>query len=88
VAIAGIAFLSPLQANAEVFGECAHQSDLAMKISACVDASKSTSYPWILRWVYRELAIAQRERDQMKDTIASGARSLAREDREPAQREP
>jgi hypothetical protein len=62
MAIAGIALLSPLQVSAEVFGECAHQTNFDKKIASCTQASKSTSYPWILQWVYRELARPSRAR--------------------------
>jgi hypothetical protein len=67
--------------SANVFGQCAHPTTLEMKIAACTDASKSTSYPWILHWVYRELARAQREHGERDQAIVSYARSLAaRED--------
>jgi len=87
IAIAGIALLSPLQARAEVFGECAHQKGLDMKIASCIQASRSTSYPWILHWVYRELARAQLERGEIQKAIVSYAQSLAAEERESVRRE-
>jgi hypothetical protein len=60
------------------FGHCTRQGgDLAVKIAACKEAAKMTPYPWILRWVYLELARAQRDRGERNDAIASYARSLA-----------
>lgn len=73
---------SPVEANGNVFGQCARQRDLEQKIAACVEASKSTSYPWVLHWVYRELARAHRERGEIQRAIASYSRSLAAEERE------
>jgi hypothetical protein len=87
IAVAFITLLSPLKASAEVFGECAHHRNLDMKIAACIKASRSTSYPWILQWVYRELARAQRERGEIQKAIASYAQSLAAEDRESVRKE-
>jgi hypothetical protein len=64
-----------------VFGQCAHPTSLTVKIAACTQASKATSFPWILHWVYRELARAQRENGEHDRAIVSYARSLAaRED--------
>ena len=67
--------------SGDVFGQCAHLSSLEIKIAACVEATKATSFPWILHWVYRELARAQRDRGERDKAIVSYARSLAaRED--------
>jgi len=64
-----------------VFGQCARPSNLELKIAACTEASQATSFPWILHWVYRELARAQRENGERDKAIVSYARSLAaRED--------
>ena len=60
-AFALLALVLPLEASANTFGNCAQQSNLELKIAACTEASRSTSYPWILRWVYRELARAVQE---------------------------
>lgn len=79
--LALIALIIPLEASAEAFGECAHQRNLDLKIASCIQASKSTPYPSILHWVYRELARAQRERGETENAIASYARSLAAEER-------
>jgi hypothetical protein len=88
VALAMLATVVPVgKANADAFGECAHQRNLDMKIAACIEASKSTSYPWILQWVYRALAQSQRERGQMQDALANYARSLAMEERDWVRRE-
>jgi len=82
-----IALLSPGEASANVLGTCAHHWDLDKKITACIEASKSTSYPWILHWVYRELARAYRERGEIQKAITSYEQSLAAEEREPIRRE-
>jgi hypothetical protein len=63
--------------SANVFGQCAHPSSLEIKIAACTEASKATPFPWILHWVYRELARAQREHGEPDKAIVSYARSLA-----------
>ena len=63
--------------SGNAFGQCAHPSSLAIKIAACTEASKATSFPWILHWVYRELARAQRENGERDKAIVSYARSLA-----------
>ena len=55
-ALAFLALVLPLEASANTCGQCAQERDLELKIAACTDASKSTSDPSILRWVYRELA--------------------------------
>jgi hypothetical protein len=66
-------------ADAEVFGECARATSAEAKIAACTAAARSTAYPWILRWVYRELGDAYRERGELEKAIASYQRSLAME---------
>jgi hypothetical protein len=60
--LALIAMAISIQAHADVFGPCAHQRSLEDKIAACIQAARSTSYPWVLQWVHRELARSQRER--------------------------
>src|SRR5262245_33658053 len=87
MALAFIALTVPLEASAEAFGECAHQKNLDKKIAACIDASKATSYPWILQWVYRELARAHRERGEIQKALTSYAKSLAAEERDWVRRE-
>src|SRR5262249_39263551 len=77
----------PLEASANTFGNCTQQSDLQLKIAACTEASRSTSYPWILRWVYRELARAHRERGEIELALASYTRSLAIREDEAVRRE-
>lgn len=76
-ALALLALLFPLEASANAFGHCAQQEDLELKIAACSEASRSTSYPWVLRWVYRELARAHRERGEIALAHANYAQSLA-----------
>ncbi len=81
-------FATPHNASAEpsvflgnAFGQCARHSDLVVKIAACKEAAKMTPYPWILRWVYLELARAQRDHGERNDALVSYARSLdARDD--------
>ena len=63
--------------SGNVFGQCAHPISLAIKIAACSEASQATSFPWILHWVYRELARAQRDNGERDKAIVSYARSLA-----------
>jgi hypothetical protein len=87
MAVAFIALLSTREASADALGKCARQADLDRKIASCIEASKSTSYPWILHWVYRELARAHRERGETQKAIASYAQSLAAEEREAVRRE-
>jgi hypothetical protein len=87
MAVAFIALLSTREANADALGMCAHQTDLDKKVASCIEASKSTSYPWILHWVYRELARAHRDRGDIQKAIASYAQSLAAEERDAVRRE-
>jgi hypothetical protein len=87
MAVAFIALLSTREASADALGKRARQTDLDRKIASCIEASKSTSYPWILHWVYRELARAHRERGEIQKAIASYAQSLAAEEREAVRRE-
>jgi|SRR5215475_4282056 len=87
MAVAFVALLSTSEASADALGMCAHQTDLDRKIASCIEASKSTSYPWILHWVYRELARAHRDRGDIQKAIASYAQSLAAEEREAVRRE-
>ena len=87
VALALITITTPREASADAFGQCAHQRDLEKKIASCIKASKSTSYPWILQWVYRELARAQRDRGEIQNAITSYAQSLAAEERDWVRRE-
>jgi hypothetical protein len=87
VTLALIATAIPVEANANDFGRCASQSDLETKIAACIEASKSTSYRWVLHWVYREMARAHRERGEVEKAIAGYAQSLAAEERERVRRE-
>jgi hypothetical protein len=68
---------NPPEASANVFGHCAHECDVEKRLVACAKAARSTSYPWILHWVYRELARAHRERGEIDHAIASYAQSLA-----------
>ena len=86
-ALALIALLLPFEANANGFGVCAQHSEPRLKISACIEASRSTSYAWILRWVYRELARAQRERGEIEPALASYRRSLAAQEDATVRRE-
>jgi hypothetical protein len=87
VALALVALPIQREASANVFGQCAHERNLERKIAACTEASKSTSYPWVLHWVYRALARAHRERGETREAIASFARSLAAEEHEWVRRE-
>src|SRR5688572_28479329 len=59
VALALITLVIPAEASAEPFGACAHQRNLDMKIASCIEASRATSNPSILQWVYSTLARAQ-----------------------------
>lgn len=87
IAVALIALFSSREASADELGKCAHQRDLDKKIASCTQATKSTSYPWILQWVYRELARAYRERGEIQKAIESYKQSLAAEDHELVRRE-
>lgn len=63
------------------FGQCAQQSNLVVKVAACEVAAKSTPYPWILQWVYRERARAHRELGEVDSAIVYFEKSLqAKED--------
>jgi hypothetical protein len=73
--------------SANAFGLCATQSDLAVKIAACTQASQATPFPWILHWVYRELARAQRDSGNAQQAIMSYARSLAAQEDASVRRE-
>ena len=79
-------FANPSDASADVFGRCAHERD-GKEDRRLHEGSRSTSYPWILHWVYRELARAHRERGEIDEAIASYAQSLAAEEREWVRRE-
>jgi len=87
IAVALIALFSLREASADDLGKCAHQRDLDKKIASCIEASKLTSYPWILRWVYRELARGYRERGEIQKAIVSYEQSLAAEESESVRRE-
>ena len=69
------------------FGHSARHDDLAAKIAACKEAAKMTPYPWILQWVYRELARAQRDHGERDAAIASYARSLVARDNQATREE-
>jgi hypothetical protein len=73
--------------SANAFGLCATQSDLTMKVAACTQASQATPFPWILHWVYRELARAQRDSGNAQQAIMSYARSLAAQEDASVRRE-
>jgi hypothetical protein len=92
--LALVLLATPHKAGAEAgvflgnaFGQCARHNDLAIKIAACKEASKMTPYPWILQWVYRELARAQRDHGEREHAIASYARSLAARDNQAVREE-
>jgi hypothetical protein len=87
--LALVALLIPLEVSAQarlssanVFGQCATQRNVDLKIASCTEASKATSFPWILRWVHRELARAHRERGETDRAIINYARSLAAQEDE------
>ena len=67
----------PIDASANVFGQCAHLRDSARKIAACTEATRSTPYERILHWVYRELARAHRQRGDTGEAIWAYSQSLA-----------
>lgn len=69
------------------FGQCARHDDLAVKIAACKAAVKMTPYPWILQWVYHELARAQRDHGERDAALASYALSLAARDNQAVREE-
>ena len=65
-----------LRADFNPFGQCAQQTNLSLKVAACEVASKSTPYPWILQWVYREQARAHRELGEIDKAIVYFEKSL------------
>ena len=70
-----------LRSDFNPFGQCAQQTNLNLKIAGCEAASKSTPYPWILQWVYREWARAHRERGEPNRAFVYFEKSLqAKED--------
>lgn len=75
------------EVRAETFGQCARQRDVDAKIASCLEASQSTSYPRILRWVHRELARAYRQRGENEKAITSYSRALAAGERASIRRE-
>ena len=79
--------LATPQAGANDLGQCAHQRDPEKKIASCIEVSKSSPYPGVLHWVYRELARAHRERGEIQSAITSYAQSLAAAEREEVRRE-
>jgi hypothetical protein len=92
--LALVLLANPPKAGAEVavflgnaFGHCARHDDLVVRIAACKEAVKMTPYPWILQWVYRELARAQRDHGERSDAIVSYARSLAARDSDAVRKE-
>jgi hypothetical protein len=94
VGLALVLVAAPYKADAEAavflgnaFGHCARHDDLAVKIAACKEAAKMTPYPWILQWVYRELARAQRDHGERDAAVASYARSLAARDNQTTREE-
>jgi hypothetical protein len=87
VALAAPVILAPTVASADVFGQCAHQRDLEKKIAACTAAAKSTVYPKVLHWVYRELAGAHHARGDMEIALTNYKRSLDADDRKAVQLE-
>jgi len=86
-AFALLVLVLPFEASANPFGHCAQQRDLELKIAACAQASRATTYPWILHWVYRELGRAHRERGETELALASYGRSLAAREDEAVRRE-
>jgi hypothetical protein len=75
------------EASASALARCAAPGGAEAKIAACAEASRSTPYPWILHWVHRELARAQRELRDPQGALASYARALAAAERENVRRE-
>ena len=86
-ALALLALVLPLEASANSFGRCGQQTNLELKIAACTEASKSTPYPWVLHWVYRELARAHRQRGEVELAVARYGQSLAAQEHEGVRRE-
>lgn len=82
-----LALAIPLEAKANDLGQCAHQRDPEKKIASCIEALKSSPYPGVLHWVYREMARAHRERGDIQSATTSYTLSLAAEDREGVRRE-
>ena len=85
--LALVGVFGPRDANADVFGRCAHQRDIESKIARCTEASKSTSFAKALHWVYRELARAHYERGEMEKAITGYVQSLTAEERAAVRRE-
>ena len=84
IILATAAIFIPIRATAQVlitpgdaFGRCATQKSIDLKIAFCTEATRSTTYPWILCWVYLELARAHRARGETDRAIVNYARSLA-----------
>ena len=87
VALALVALVLPFEASANSFGQCAQHTNPELKIIACTEASRSTPYPSILHWVYRELARAHQERGEIKLARNAYAKSLAAREHEGVRRE-
>jgi hypothetical protein len=68
-------------ANAHVFGKCARQENFELKLEACEAASRLTSFPWVLHWVYREMARAYRARGEISSAAAAYRKSLSASER-------
>jgi uncharacterized protein DUF3306 len=86
-AVALVAFVVPLEASANSFGRCAQQGNPQLKIAACTEASTLTSYPRVLRWIYREMARAHRERGEIELARLKYLQSLAAQEDEVVRRE-
>jgi len=86
-AVAFVAFVVPLGASADSFARCAQQGNPQLKIAACAEASRLTSYPRVLPWVYREMARAHRERGEIELARLSYLQSLAAQEDEVVRRE-
>jgi hypothetical protein len=92
VSCALLALVAPSVASAQMFlgnafGQCAVQENPETKISACTMAAKATPYPWVLNWVYRELARAYRDRGDPDQAAIYYARSLATKEDDVTRRE-
>lgn len=74
-------------AVADPYGQCLHQQDQDRKRDACVEASRSTPYPWVLQWVYRELARIHRDRSDLLQAVQYYEQSLAAEPHESVRHE-